>query len=264
MKINYEHNQNTHTLKGSRTALKKLLKTKPRSLLDVGCGEGQWMKAAKEIGIREVFGVDGIRSTGKKYYEKNEFKKIDFRKPWSLCKKFDLVISLEVAEHLDQRYARKFVQNLCKHGAQIIFSAACPGQPGQHHVNCQWPSYWQTIFNAFGYACYDNLRYKIWNNADIEPWYRQNIFSAKKSAVAGTEPRLRSILHPEMFSPLYFRSLDIQHEVIIKQVRAGSMPLSWYMTIPLLGPFGKLKRKIEKFGTQKPKKLSELKEANHC
>jgi len=76
---------------------------------------------------------------------------------WDLKRKFDAVLCLEVAEHLDSAFAPTLIDALIKHGNLIYFSAACPGQTGQHHVNCQWPVYWQQLFNERGFACEDDL-----------------------------------------------------------------------------------------------------------
>jgi 2-polyprenyl-3-methyl-5-hydroxy-6-metoxy-1,4-benzoquinol methylase len=62
--------------------------------------------------------------------------------PLDLEKEFDLVVSLEVAEHLPASAADQFVNTLVKHGKKILFSAAIPGQGGQDHLNEQWPDYW--------------------------------------------------------------------------------------------------------------------------
>ncbi len=32
----------------------------PDSLLDAGCGTGTWLRAAQELGVNNIFGVDGI------------------------------------------------------------------------------------------------------------------------------------------------------------------------------------------------------------
>jgi len=60
------------------------------------------------------------------------------------------------------------VTSLRAHADTVIFSAACPGQEGQGHINCQWPSYWQALFNRNGFECVDDIRPVIWGNTDIE------------------------------------------------------------------------------------------------
>jgi ribosomal protein L11 methylase PrmA len=35
---------------------------KPRSVIDVGCGLGTWLRVFEEFGVKEFFGIDGIMS----------------------------------------------------------------------------------------------------------------------------------------------------------------------------------------------------------
>jgi hypothetical protein len=104
-----------------------------------------------------------------------------------------------MAAHLHETSAKALIGSLCRHGNLVFFSAAQPGRFGQNHVDCQWPSYWQGLFNAEGFTCVDNMRWRMWNDKDVEPWYRQNMFRAvRDSMLAGSESRNPSVVHPEM------------------------------------------------------------------
>jgi SAM-dependent methyltransferase len=249
MTINYNHSLNLHTLEGPRTALPALFPDqKPYSLLDVGCGNGTWLKTALEFGIPEVFGVDGVEVTSEELHVDRDLIKIqDLRKPWDLNKKFDVVICLEVAEHLDSNHAETLIASLVKHGTTIYFSAACPGQPGQHHVNCQWPEYWQNLFNEYGYVCEDTLRWKIWDDFRIEPWYRQNLFVAKISlGNAGKEPRIPSVVHPEIWENIINIPPPPTLEDHVDLIERGRMNAMWYTKAPIKGLWAKMKRQWSK------------------
>ena len=201
MSIRYNHSQSPHTEEGAAAALPYLLTDSwPKSILDVGCGLGTWLKVAIELGITDVYGVDGIKIDGKRLlFPESRFTVVDLRKAFELNRRFDLVICLEVAEHLPPTFAEQIIESLVLHGEAILFSAACPNQPGQHHINCQWPAYWQQLFNLHGYMCDDSIRWRIWSDSRIEPWYRQNMFFASyRPAAAGSEARLVPVIHPEM------------------------------------------------------------------
>src|SRR5438876_1062943 len=73
----------------------------PRSVIDVGCGAGTWLSVCKEFGIEEIFGVDGDYVSEKILkIPKERFLSFDLKRPFHLGRQFDLVLSLEVAEHL--------------------------------------------------------------------------------------------------------------------------------------------------------------------
>jgi hypothetical protein len=89
--------------------------------------------------------------------------------------RYDLAISLEVAEHLPPTAAAGFVSLLADLSDFVLFSAAVPGQGGVGHVNEQWPDYWISLFAGHGYSCLDVIRKRIWDDESIPLWYRQNI-----------------------------------------------------------------------------------------
>jgi SAM-dependent methyltransferase len=148
----------------------------PKSVVDVGCGLGSWLSVFKELGIGECLGIDGdYVNTDRLEISREEFQPFALDTSLKLDRTFDLVVSLEVAEHLPPESARTFIATLTDLGSVVLFSAAIPLQGGTNHVNEQWPGYWAHLFQERGYLAIDCLRKKIWNNENVEPWYAQNI-----------------------------------------------------------------------------------------
>jgi SAM-dependent methyltransferase len=198
----YKHTTDVHNLTAPRLVVPLVMQlTHPTSVLDVGCGTGTWLVAFSEQGVSDYLGIDGEYVDQKLLQiPLSKFKPVDLRKDWSLGRRFDLVVSLEVAEHIDERSADLFVAELVKHGDVILFSAAIPGQKGQYHVNEQWPEYWQEKFHQHGYFFQDVIRKEIWNNKEIDFWYRQNIFLIRKGGPGEVPFNALSLVHPELLS----------------------------------------------------------------
>lgn len=149
---------------------------RPRRVLDVGCGVGTWLSVFDESGVAEIQGVDGdYVDQSMLHVPAERFRAHDLRQPLNLGEQFDLVVSLEVAEHLPASCAEGFVKTLTAHGPVVLFSAATPSQGGTEHVNEQWPEYWLKLFEARGYDVVDCLRKRLWRNEEVEWCYAQNI-----------------------------------------------------------------------------------------
>lgn len=162
---------------------------KPRSVLDVGCGAGAWCRVWGELGVEQVVGVDGeYVDIASLLVPPDWFRSRDLSEPFDLATQFDLVVSLEVAEHVPEAKADVFVDNLVRHGSTILFSAAVPGQGGEFHVNEQPLEYWRRRFAARGYRCFDPLRPLIVHDARVEPWYRYNTLLYVHAAAVGSLP----------------------------------------------------------------------------
>lgn len=201
----YDYRLNTHTLAGPAEVLKRVVEAyHPRSLVDVGCGPGTWLTVAHQQGLTDIFGVDFFDNAHLfPPAIKHLFRRVDLSADWSLDRRFDVALCLEVAEHLPHESSATLVRCLTRHADTVVFSAAAPRQGGQNHINCQWPSFWQRLFNQQGYACDDRLRWLLWDRPDVEPWYRQNLFVASKVGEAPVqEPPLKSVYHPDVVSTL--------------------------------------------------------------
>ena len=201
MNVVYKHSADVHSVRGAVAGFRHLSAHGPfKSLLDVGAGTGTWMRAAYLAGVPDVWGIDCVDCIpGDDLIKTCNFEIRDVTTGFNLNRMFDCVLCLEVAEHLEEQSAKPLIASLCKHGDLVFFSAARPGQFGQHHVNCQWPWYWQSLFNEQGFACIDDVRWSMWTDTDIEAWYRQNIFRAVRDPrLAGSEPRVPSVVHPDM------------------------------------------------------------------
>lgn len=149
----------------------------PISIVDFGCGRGTWLHAFASLGGENLTGYDGSWNSQEKMIDqKINFISSDLNQPINCGTKFDLAISLEVAEHLRPESADLFVESLTKAADVILFSAAYPGQGGTDHLNEQPQSYWAKKFISFGYYPFDILRPNFWNCTDVEYWYRQNTF----------------------------------------------------------------------------------------
>lgn len=150
---------------------------KPSSVIDVGCGTGGWLSVLKQFGVERIMGLDGdYVDRSRLLIPEKCFRATDLAKPFPLNEKFDLAVSLEVAEHIAPKQAQNFIESLCLLAPVVLFSAAIPGQGGTHHVNEQWPEYWRQLFASQNYKMFDSIRGLIWQNERVVYYYRQNIF----------------------------------------------------------------------------------------
>ena len=176
---------------------------KPASLIDIGCGTAHWLAIAHELGVPEILGVDGAWVKSQLAVPPEKFVEHDLSTPLKLNRRFDLAISLEVAEHLPASAARIFVHSLCDAADVVVFSAAIPGQGGRRHVNEQWPGFWAELFAERRYDCYDFLRPRIWNNPRVTWHYAQNslIFAgAGHGHIFGKPTVPLPLVHPTLWT----------------------------------------------------------------
>ena len=147
------------------------------SVLDVGCGVGTWLAEWKRLGVGTVRGYDGdYVDRSALQIAPEEFVAVDLADPATVPRgRFDLTMSVEVAEHLDESQAGAFTDLLTEGSDLLLFSAAIPHQGGTHHVNERWPTYWQAKLRARGFEEFDLIRPRIWGDPAVEWWYRQNL-----------------------------------------------------------------------------------------
>lgn len=148
---------------------------RPESVLDVGCGRGTWLCVFRDAGVAQIVGVDGPHiSAGDLEIPADAFVARDLTQAFDLGRRFDLAVSLEVAEHLPADLAQTFVASLVAHAPAVLFSAAIPFQGGAGHVTERWPSYWADLFAVHGYVPVDIVRPAVWSDEQVAFWYAQN------------------------------------------------------------------------------------------
>lgn len=113
----------------------------PKSILDIGCGTGVSLKYFLNQNI-DATGVENSKLAIKQSNIANKIIRHNLKKELDLNKKFDLVWSFEVIEHIHPQYEKIFLNTLIRHGDRVIISAARPGQGGHGHFNEQLPEYW--------------------------------------------------------------------------------------------------------------------------
>ena len=206
----FHANRDARTRSTARRILSYLFeKIEIESVCDVGCGVGTWLAAAEELGATRIQGYEGPwAENAQLVIDRSKIALQDLEAEIRADQRFDLVISLEVAEHLSTTRGPQFVKELCGLGDIVLFSAAIPEQGGTGHVNEQWQSYWAGLFADEGYDVFDVVRPAIWREENVPWWYRQNTLvyarrgtpAAEVLARQGTPaPAYLDLVHPELF-----------------------------------------------------------------
>lgn len=151
-----------------------------RSMLDVGCGPGGMLDAARARGLLAV-GVDGDTTISHPFIVHHDYAAGPLRlgsaalDRWVAEADIDLVWCTEFVEHVAAQYQDNYLATFAA-GRVLFLTAAPPGFPGHHHVNCQHEGYWLDVLAQHGWAL------------DIEAtqWVRRNgghVFSTRQGLV---------------------------------------------------------------------------------
>ena len=206
---------------------------KPRSVLDVGCGSGDWLLEAKRLFSADILAIDGkwndgLSGTGLPYIH------ADLESPLPTTDRFDLAICLEVAEHLTTAGISNLLDSLTAASDVVLFSAAIPLQPGTNHINCHWQSYWIDQFQKRSFEAFDVIRPQVWAIDAVEWWYKQNTFLMVKDGAtdididmlrATERPFNPDLVHPEYYKWIISRRTGRLEEAL-SQLKAANQRIA--------------------------------------
>lgn len=126
----------------------------PKTVLDAGCAYGYLVEAFRKRGI-ESYGIDiseyAISHVDKSIQAFCSAQSITEPLPKEFPKKFDLIISIEVLEHLTAEEGEQALKNLCNYTDTFIFSSTDSDIEDITHINVQRKEYWARIFAQNGF-----------------------------------------------------------------------------------------------------------------
>lgn len=145
------------------------------TFVDFGCGNAKYAKYINDSNpLIEVEAYDG-----NPYVEvlTDGFGKVlDLSKPFDLNKKYDVVSSLEVAEHIPKEYEKIYIENLLRHCKNLlIISWAKIGQGGKGHVNEQNRDYVLNVMDNYNLKYNDELSLLLRKSCTTCYWFRDTI-----------------------------------------------------------------------------------------
>jgi SAM-dependent methyltransferase len=122
----------------------------PKTVLDAGCAIGLLVEALRQHGV-DATGIDlsayaigrvddRLRAYCRQGSIADEFPQ-----------RYDLIVSIEVLEHMPARDAEAAIANFCRHTDDVVFSSSPLDYKEPTHVNVHPPEYWASEFARHGF-----------------------------------------------------------------------------------------------------------------
>jgi SAM-dependent methyltransferase len=122
----------------------------PRRVLDAGCAMGFLVETLRERGIDaqgidlSEYAIEQVHAPVRPYCRVGSITE-------DLGGDYDLIVSIEVAEHMPTRAAEEAIANICGHTADVLFSSSPIDYREPTHVNVHPPEYWAEQFARHGF-----------------------------------------------------------------------------------------------------------------
>ena len=121
----------------------------PRRVLDAGCAMGLLVEALRERGV-EAFGIDiSEYAIGQVQPSVREFCRTGSIAA-ELADTYDLVVCIEVVEHMPAADADAAIANICRHTGDVLFSSSPSDLTEATHLNVRSPEHWAERFARGG------------------------------------------------------------------------------------------------------------------
>jgi len=146
-----------------------------KSMIDVGCGPGGMVDSAARRGL-DVTGIDGDPHMYRYGYANTTMILThDYTTGPFHSYDVDLIWCTEFVEHVEAQYQDNYLTTF-DGGRVLLLTAAPPGFPGWHHVNCQPETYWIELLALRGWTL----------DTEATQWVRANgghVFSQRQGLV---------------------------------------------------------------------------------
>ena len=169
----------------------------PSSYLDLGSGTGAMVNCARKLGV-DAYGVDLINGPEGHFFHHDLTQPLRISRDGDIeagladhhAKRFDLISCLEVAEHLPLDSHQTLVDTIVRHlrykpnmddaSGYLLFSAAPPGQGGEHHIGCRPAVQWRGMFYERGISYREDLTRQLahlfgWVTGPATHWLAANL-----------------------------------------------------------------------------------------
>ena len=136
----------------------------PRRVLDAGCAIGLLVETLRSKGIDATgfdvssFAIDQVAETLKPFCWKATATD-------ELEERYDLIVCVEVLEHMSKPDAEAAIGNFCRHSDDVLFSSSPLDYREATHVNVHPPEYWAELFGRHGF-----FRDVDFDASFITPW----------------------------------------------------------------------------------------------
>lgn len=182
----------------------------PSTVLDAGCAKGFLVEALRDRGV-EAYGIDiseyavsQVREDIRPFCSVGSLAE-------TLDRDYDLIITIEVLEHLSPRDGILAIRNLCQHSERILFSSTPDDKEEPTHICVQTPDYWARLFAENGYW------HKLEFNASFISPQAMYFVKADKSIEA-------VVAYYEQM--LYKRALEEKHSNLSQGMITAQLPIS--------------------------------------
>jgi SAM-dependent methyltransferase len=121
----------------------------PRTVMDLGCGPGLLVAALRQRGV-EAWGVDiSEHAIAHAPSDASDFCRVGSISD-ALEENYDLIVCIEVIEHLPASYGDESVANMAKHANRVLFSSAPDDFKDPSHSNVRPTEHWVGLFAHHG------------------------------------------------------------------------------------------------------------------
>lgn len=152
---------------------------RPRTLVDLGCGEGHSTRWFLDHGV-DAIGIDGSPEAKRcAAIPQDRFVLHDFRRPMGAPPRCDMVWSSEFVEHVDEEAAPNFMAVFAA-SKVVAMTHAFPGQGGHHHVHCRMPEYWIEAMGKIGFVLDSKATMESRTYAPTSHWERSGMIFTRE------------------------------------------------------------------------------------
>jgi len=153
----------------------------PMKVADLGCGDGWYSHYFKQIcGWPIVHGYEGnVKQLAKEAFH-DDIMIVDLSKIKYIDIYYDLVVCLEVGEHIPKKHEQKFLDNVERFTSKdLVLSWAVPGQDGRGHYNEQPNEYIIKEMAKRGFA-YNREKSQILRKDTTYEWFENTVMVFEK------------------------------------------------------------------------------------